>query len=113
MDVQAVLTTAQEAMTVQRVFGEPIHAEGTTIVPVAEVGGGGGGGGDKDGGGGFGLAVRPAGVFVVRDGDAHWRPAVDVNRIVRRGQLVAITALLTLGPVVRVWLSRRLLAAGA
>jgi hypothetical protein len=51
--------------------------------------------------------MRAAGVFVIRDGTASWRPAIDVNRIVLGGQLVAITALLVLGPVLDRWLHRR------
>ena len=35
-------------------------------------------------------------MFVIRDGAVRWRPAVDVNRVILGGQLVAITALLTL-----------------
>jgi len=49
----------------------------------------------------------PSGVYVIRDGDARWRPAVDVNRIVLGGQLVAITALITLRPILMRWLGSR------
>jgi len=42
----------------------------------------------------------------VRDGDVSWRPAVDVNRVILGGQLVAITALLVLRPVLVKWLGR-------
>ena len=35
-------------------------------------------------------------MFVIANGAVRWRPAVDVNRVVLGGQLVAITALLTL-----------------
>ena len=78
------------------------------MIPVAKVSGGGGGGGKRadESGGGFGLSARPAGVFVVRDGDARWRPAIDVNRVIFGGQLVAVIAILTLGPVLRRWLSQ-------
>jgi len=109
MDVQQVLAGAQESMSVRRVFGDPIQVDGSTIVPVAKIGGGGGGGakGTDEGGVGFGLAARPAGVYVIRNGDARWRPAIDVNRVILGGQLVAVTALLTLGPAVRRWLSHR------
>lgn len=113
MDVQQVLTGAQEAMTVRRVFGDPIQADGVTIIPVADVGGGGGGGGGAkdEGGAGFGLAAHPAGVYVVSGGDAHWRPAIDMTRIIRRGQLVGLAAIFVLGPAIRAWLSRRRTAA--
>ena len=98
MDPQPVLTGAQEALTARRVFGEPIQAEGATILPVAVIAGGGGGGsrGNDEGGVGYGLKARPAGVFVVKNGDARWRPAVNINLIIAGGQLVALAGLMTL-----------------
>ena len=107
MDPQLVLQSAQDAMTVRRVFGEPIQAEGVTILPVAVVGGGGGGGRGQDGGVGYGMGVRPAGVYVIRNGRATWRPAVNVNLIVAGGQLVAIAALFALRPILTRWLQQR------
>ncbi len=79
MDLQQVLTGAQEPLTIRRAFGDPIQADGITIVPVANVSGGGGGGGgggkaSEEGGVDYGLSARPAGVYVVRNGDARWRP---------------------------------------
>lgn len=98
MDPQQVLTGAQEALSARRVFGEPIQAEGATIVPVAVIAGGGGGGirGQDEGGVGYGLKARPAGIFVVKNGDAKWRPAVNINLIIAGGQLVALAGLMTL-----------------
>jgi uncharacterized spore protein YtfJ len=100
---------AQDVLTVRRVFGEPIERDGVTVVPVVRFAAGAGAGsddGDQHGGGrsirrggsggGYGLKAIPAGVFVIRDGAVRWRPAVDVNRVILGGQLVAITALLTL-----------------
>jgi uncharacterized spore protein YtfJ len=108
MDPQQVLAGAQDALTARRVFGDPIQADGTTIIPVAVLRGGGGGGGrGEEGGVGFGLVARPAGVFTFRDGQVKWRPAVDVNRVILGGQLVAIVALLTIGPVVADWVGSR------
>jgi len=106
---QQILSGALDALTVRRVFGDPIHVDGSTIVPVARIGGGGGGGADahEQGGVGFGIGAKPAGVYVIRNGRVRWRPAVDVNRIVLGGQMVAVIALLTLGPIVRSILSRR------
>ncbi len=40
------------------------------------------------GGAGFGLVGRPAGAFVIKDGDASWRPAIDVTGIVQRALLL-------------------------
>jgi len=106
MDPQLVITGAQEALTARRVFGDPIQADGVMLVPAAVVNGGGGGGRGAEGGAGFGLSARPAGMFVVRDGDVRWRPAIDVNRVVLGGQLVAITALIVLRPILLRWLGR-------
>jgi uncharacterized spore protein YtfJ len=92
------------------VFGDPIVIDRLTIIPAARISGGGGGGGkgSQESGAGFGMTARPAGVFVVRNGDARWRPSIDVNRVILGGQLVAITAILVMGPILRRWiLSRR------
>jgi uncharacterized spore protein YtfJ len=82
-NVDEMFEGVRDALSVKRVFGDPIEAEGVTIVPAAKVGGGGGGGGDSEhnGGGGFGINARPVGAYVIRDGAVTWRPAVDVNRV--------------------------------
>jgi uncharacterized spore protein YtfJ len=100
MDVQQLIDSARDTLTVKRVFGDPYERNGVTVVPVARVQGGGGGGqGDSpDGkgfGGGGGLTARPAGVFVLTGEQVRWQPAVDVNRIVLGAQVVAVVALLT------------------
>ncbi len=41
-------------------------------------------------GGGFGVSARPVGAFVFKDGEATWKPAIDVTRIVVVCGLVAI-----------------------
>ena len=83
-NVDEILQGARDAMSVKRVFGDPIESGGVTVVPVARVGGGGGGGGDSEnnGGGGFGLSARPVGAYVIKDGEVAWEPAVDLNRLV-------------------------------
>ena len=95
MNVDELLSGARDAISVRRVFGDPIEQEGTIVVPVAKVGGGGGGGGDSEhnGGGGFGLGAKPAGVYVIKDGQVSWRPAIDPIRVA----LVAVLALALLG----------------
>jgi uncharacterized spore protein YtfJ len=100
---QTVVTNVLDAMQPRQVFGEPIERDGVTYLPVAKVRGGGGGGGDTEGNGGagFGVTAKAAGVYVIRGGDAEWRPAIDVNRIVLGGQLVAIVALLVLRSILR------------
>jgi uncharacterized spore protein YtfJ len=82
-DVDEMWKGARDAMTVKRVYGDPVQSDGVTLVPAAAVRGGAGGGGDKEGdrGGGFGIAARPVGAYVIRDGSVSWRPVVDLNRV--------------------------------
>ena len=40
------------------------------------------------GGAGFGLSGRPVGAFVIKDGEASWRPVIDVTGIVTRAMLL-------------------------
>jgi uncharacterized spore protein YtfJ len=97
--------------TVRTVFGEPVTEDGITLIPVAKVSGGAGGGGgtgpDQKGqeargtGGGIGLSARPVGAYVIRDGRVSWRPAVDVNRVILGGQIVAVMALFTIRALLR------------
>jgi uncharacterized spore protein YtfJ len=95
-DVDEILRGARDAISVGRVFGEPHEEGGVTVIPAATVRGGGGGGGDDEnnGGGGFGVMAKPAGAYVIKDGDVKWRPAVDPNRIVLGWQIVAALGLL-------------------
>jgi uncharacterized spore protein YtfJ len=101
MDLLEQIGKAEEAFTVRRVFGEPFEKDGVTVIPAARVqgavGGGGGEAPDGKGGGtgtGFAMNTKPFGVFVMKDGEVSWRPAVDVNRMILGGQIVAIVALL-------------------
>ncbi len=103
-DTQSGLLTeirgTRDALTVRRIFGDPITAGGATIVPVGRISGGGGGGGGEGtgpgdaGGRGFGtgyaLGVRPLGVYEMREGKLRWRPALDVERIIRGFQILAV-----------------------
>ena len=100
MDFQDYISRAQDAMTVRKVYGEPIERDGLTVIPAARVMGGSGGGtgqddeGQQGEGGGFGLIARPAGAFVIRDGEITWRPAVDPNTVIVAAAAVTITAIL-------------------
>lgn len=78
--------------TVKTVFGEPIHAEGKTVVPVAKVAYGFGAGGghghaesnghpgkdQEGGGGGGGVRAFPAGVLEITQGSTRF---VSFNQI--------------------------------
>jgi uncharacterized spore protein YtfJ len=102
------LRGTRAAMTVRGVFGEPYELDGVTVIPVARISGGAGGGGgegtgpDEEGGKGFGtgfgFGAQPVGVYEVRDGAVEWRPAVDVGKLAKGGQVLAgiITVCLTL-----------------
>jgi uncharacterized spore protein YtfJ len=101
--IQDTMQRTIDGMHPKQVYGEPIERDGVIYLPAAKVRGGGGAGGDTagNGGGGFGLTAKPAGVYVIHGGNAQWRPAIDVNRIVFGGQVVAIVALLVLRSILR------------
>ena len=103
MNVDEMLTGARDAVTVKRVFGEPIEKNGVTLIPAAKVSGGGGGGGDAEhnGGGGFGISAKPAGAYVIKGDTVEWQPAMDINRIILGGQIVAIFFFLFLRTLVK------------
>ncbi len=108
MDVQELLSKVSDSVTVGRVFGEPIQHGDVLMVPVARVrGGAGGGGGTGPGdegsgsGGGGGFDASPAGVYVVKNDAVSWRPAVDVNRVIMGGQIVAVVVALVIRSVAR------------
>ena len=87
----------RDTLSVKRAYGDPYELDGVTVIPVARVSGGGGGGGgegsdeEQSGGGfgtGFGLHVNPVGVYEIRGSNVVWKPSVDVNRVVRGGQVL-------------------------
>ena len=108
MKFDDMITNAKDAITVSKVFGEPFEKDGITFIPAARVmgGGGGGTGTDDDGqqgeGGGFGMNGRPAGAFVIRNGNVTWRPTVDPNTVIVGLVIVTVAVLVT-----RAWARRR------
>ena len=99
MDFQESITTARDAITVKRVYGEPYERNGLAVIPAAAVLGGGGGGGSErgehsDGGGGFGVQARPIGAYVIRGEQVSWQPALDLNRVILGCQLLGLAAIL-------------------
>lgn len=62
----------------------------------------GGYGGGHGGGGGYGVRVKPVGAYVVDADGVHWRPALDLNRVILGGQLVGATAVASIGLVLAV-----------
>jgi uncharacterized spore protein YtfJ len=101
-DLLEQIGKAEESFTVRRVFGEPFEVDGVTVIPAARVQGAVGGGGGQAPGGeggtgtGFATNTKPFGMFVLRDGEVGWRPAVDVNRVI-----MGIVALLTVRSIVK------------
>jgi uncharacterized spore protein YtfJ len=106
MDVKETIEAARDSMTVRRVYGEPYERNGVTVIPAASVQGGAGGGsgeeaGKTGGGGGFGMRARPVGAYVMRGEEVRWEPALDLNRVILGGQVVALVALLVLRSIKR------------
>lgn len=100
MDFHEAILKAQDAVTVERVYGQPYERDGIVVIPAARISGGGGGGGEdpgrggSGGGGGFGVGARPVGAYVIENGRLRWQPAIDVTRIAAQVATVALGALL-------------------
>jgi len=100
MNVEELVSSARESLTVRRVYGDPVEREGLTVIPAASIAGGFGGGTGKDPigqegeGGGFGMSGRPSGAYIVRNGQVSWLPAVDVNKVIGVVGMVVVTYLL-------------------
>jgi uncharacterized spore protein YtfJ len=106
MDFMETISAATDAISVKRVYGEPYERNGVVVIPAAAVHAGGGGGsgtegGQTGGGGGFGLRARPVGAYVLRGEQVSWEPAMDLNRVILGGQLLALAALLVVGKIAR------------
>jgi uncharacterized spore protein YtfJ len=108
VDVRETIEGAKDAMTVRRVYGDPYEKNGVTVIPAARVqGGAGGGGGEAPGGqgtgsgSGFAINAKPVGAFVINGDQVTWQPAVDVNRAIVGGQVIAALGLLLAITVVR------------
>jgi uncharacterized spore protein YtfJ len=95
MDLQKLLSSTSDVFTVGRAFGPAYERDDCVIIPVAWVAGGTGGGGaegtdDEQGDGagagfGTGAIVWPLGVYVVKDGNVRWMPALDTTRVALAG----------------------------
>ena len=113
MDVQELLGKVAQHLSVSRAFGTPYEKDGSLVIPVALVAGGGGGGEGPTGsatqedsdddvvaedstpnfetmgsGGGIGGVVMPVGVYVVKDDQVRWIPAVNANLAIVVGFLI-------------------------
>ena len=91
--IQKIGETLGSAATVKSVFGEPIHVDGKTVIPVAKVGYGFGGGfgSGKDsahpdrqgegGGGGGGVRAFPAGALEITGSATRFVPFTDLRQL--------------------------------
>jgi uncharacterized spore protein YtfJ len=68
--------------------GEDADSAGASGSGAAESEGAGQGRVGSGGGAGFGLVGRPVGAFVIKDGEASWRPVIDVTGIIQRTMLL-------------------------
>lgn len=92
-----IIERLRGAVTIDRVYGDPIERDGTTVIPVASMRMGGGGGGGRDEqtsgsgeGGGFGAVARPTGAYIIKEGSVSWKPALDLTRLIVAGNLTAV-----------------------
>jgi hypothetical protein len=111
MEQQSLIAGALDGPSARRVYGEPFEKNGLTVIPAATVTGvgvrgtsdeGNGAAGDgsvESSGGGFALTARPSGAWVLQEGTATWKPAVDVNRIVFGGQILALVGIVVVGRI--------------
>src|SRR3954452_9701467 len=98
VDPGRMIDGVRDALSVRRVFGEPVERDGVTVIPAATVIGGGdyGGGqggsrppdgkGDEPGsqsgfGAGFGGVVWPVRAFEIADGRVKGRPDTELTRV--------------------------------
>ncbi|MEV4313509.1 spore germination protein GerW family protein [Actinocrispum sp. NPDC049592] len=108
MKVDELIAKAKESLDVRMVYAEPYERDGVTVIAAAKVvgGGGGGGGHDEKGqegeGGGFGLTAKPAGAYIIKDGNVRWAPAVDVNRLVATMGVIAVAGLFVASRIARI-----------
>lgn len=91
------LTRIGETATVKTVFGDPVHQNGRTIIPVAKIRYGFGFGRGRKAaegepqsgeGGGGGVSAKPVAVLEIDDKTTQVKPIIDVNRLALAGMLL-------------------------
>ena len=120
--MQELLRTRTQHLSVSRAFGTAYEKDESLVIPVAMVFGGGegtdesaddlseddappvegdesevGSGTSSGSGGGFGGVVMPVGVYVVKDDQVRWVPAVNVNLAIFAGLMALRMILRALG----------------
>ncbi len=130
--IESAMRTLQERLSVTTTYGEPVTANGVTIVPVSRVrfgfGGGGGGatdnkpgGGESEGesgsgsGGGMGGGgqVEPVGFIEITDAGARWVALEPPRSELALNALTALLAVMPVGGRGAGGLLRRLVLVGA
>jgi len=108
MNATETIDRVREALSARAVFSEPYEKNGFTVITAANVKGGGGGGeGDApDGqghgaGSGFGVSARATGAYVIDEAGVVWKSAVDRNRALLLGTVVALALIWTFGQAAR------------
>ena len=106
-DILRIISERVEgSANVSTVYGEPILAEGKTIIPVARVrygfgGGFGEGKGNEDegqgGGGGGGAEVTPIGVIEITPEETRYISFEDRSRLIKAGFAFGLIAMFILG----------------
>jgi uncharacterized spore protein YtfJ len=91
--LQRISESFGSTASVKSVFGEPIHANGRTVVPIAKIAYGFGGGAGtgraganpdrqgEGGGGGGGVRAVPAGALEITDHSTRFIPFIDVRSV--------------------------------
>ena len=107
--IKGVTERLQSSATVKVVYGEPVVAEGKTVIPVARVryGFGGGGGSrspdngpddeaapsqDVGGGGGGGVSVSPVGIIEITAEETRFISFEDRSMLIKAGLLGVLLA---------------------
>jgi uncharacterized spore protein YtfJ len=94
--LQSIIEPLQKSAAVHSVFGEPVTAQGKTVIPVARIAYGFGGGAGKSvnqekpgegQGGGGGVAAVPVGVFELTDKETRFVPMDETRKLMSVGLL--------------------------
>jgi hypothetical protein len=76
-EARQVIDSLDAAPDASRIFGQPYETpDGATVITVTKMRRG----------------AKPAGVFVIKDGNASWMPTIDGERIAMMGILVGLVS---------------------
>ncbi|MCU1257336.1 MAG: hypothetical protein JWO80_221 [Bryobacterales bacterium] len=94
--LSSVVDCVKNSATVKAVYGDPIVANGRTVIPVARIAygfGGGSGNSSREGkpgegeGGGGGLAAIPVGAFEITDTGTRFIPLTEKRKLIAVGMI--------------------------